>query len=178
MISSYLPAESEMWSHMVSFPERKSSSSRMTAARAEPEEKLRAFNEAVVKNLKKDTVVFPMGITPIELLAGMKDHTQRMDFGTGCFPVIVTNRSRINGAATVLAIAELAEEKLGAFYVAPSSLHEVILFPERMGINYEDVARMVKEVNCSEVTEKDFLSNTVFRYENSNFFIPKHKAQA
>ena len=144
----------------------------------EPEEKRRAFNEAAVNNLRKEAVVFPMGSDPFEIIAGINDHTQRIEFGNGCAPVIVTNRSGIYGAASVLAIAEQAEEQIGAFYMLPSSVHEVLLLPESMGISYEEAALMVQEVNSSEVGPEDFLSDTVYRYENDKFFIPRHKAQA
>lgn len=144
----------------------------------EPEEKRRTFNEAAVNNLRKEAVVFPMGSDPFEMIAGINDHTQRIEFGNGCYPVIVTNRSGIYGAASVLAIAEQAEEQIGAFYMLPSSVHEVILLPESMGVSYEEAALMVQEVNSSEVGPEDFLSDTVYRYENDKFFIPVHKVQA
>lgn len=145
----------------------------------EPEEKRRSFNEAAVNNLRKEAVVFPMGSDPFEMIAGINDHTQRIEFGNDCYPVIVTNRSGIYGAATVLAIAEQAAEQMGgAFYMLPSSVHEVILLPESMGISYEEAALLVQEVNSSEVGPEDFLSDTVYRYENDRFFIPRHKAQA
>lgn len=53
------------------------------------------------------------------------------------------------------------EQKIGTYYILPSSIHELIFVPADMGTK-DDLEMMVREVNASEVSEDDYLANNVF----------------
>ena len=73
----------------------------------------------------------------------------------------------INGAAAILndtARQEIAE-KLGDFYVLPSSIHEVMIVPKSTGRSLEELELMVRSVNSSEVEPDEVLSDHVYEYD-------------
>lgn len=51
------------------------------------------------------------------------------------------------------------------FYVIPCSRHEIIIFPESLGMTVEDMQDMVLQANQEAVNETDFLSNSVYYYD-------------
>ncbi len=53
------------------------------------------------------------------------------------------------------------EQKIGRYYILPSSIHELIFVPADMWTK-DDLETMVREVNASEVSEDDYLANDVF----------------
>ena len=52
----------------------------------------------------------------------------------------------------------------GNFYVLPSSVHELILIPERYGMDKRRLQEMVKEINRTEVENEEVLSDNVYYY--------------
>ena len=80
---------------------------------------------------------------------------------------IVTNKSHIRGAASILCFSEMyrfAKEK-GFFdwIILPSSIHEVILVPAYEDMDISVFDRMVNEVNEVEVIPKERLSDRAYR---------------
>ncbi len=51
------------------------------------------------------------------------------------------------------------------YYVLPSSLHEVLILPEKEGLIPEFLECMVKEINKTKVEREDFLSDKVLYYD-------------
>lgn len=49
--------------------------------------------------------------------------------------------------------------------VLPSSLHEVVLIPEKEGMEPQSLEGMVKEINQKYVDREDFLSDKVMYYD-------------
>ena len=80
---------------------------------------------------------------------------------------VITNAAKVNGAASMFyedALSGLAE-KLGTdLYILPSSVHEVIAVSTDMGTP-ESLSEMVKEVNGSQVSEEEQLSDHVYRFD-------------
>ena len=78
---------------------------------------------------------------------------------------IATTVNQINGACVILyaGLLKAVAEKIGSFFVLPSSIHEVIIFPGDIK-DAGSMAAMVKEVNCTEVREEDILSNSCYYY--------------
>lgn len=82
---------------------------------------------------------------------------------------IIGNKDKLFGAAFLYEVyrneklREQIYEKIGNFIVLPSSVHEVII--AAYDGNYEHFKTMVREVNESEVQEKDYLSDSVYVYE-------------
>lgn len=80
---------------------------------------------------------------------------------------VMTNPERQYGAAGLLRkdmLKQFAMEKGCSFYILPSSLHEIILMPDRGNFNTEELKEMVKEVNATFVEREEWLSDTVYYF--------------
>lgn len=80
---------------------------------------------------------------------------------------IVTNEKRIHGAASILypdVLEEVAERVHGAFFILPSSIHEVIIVPDDGKADAWALAKTVQEVNRLVLEPGDKLSDSVYRY--------------
>lgn len=80
---------------------------------------------------------------------------------------VISNASGINGAASMLyenKLHELAEKLNTDLYILPSSIHEVLAISTDIG-SPEELAQMVKEINMSEVSINERLSNQVYHYD-------------
>ncbi len=80
---------------------------------------------------------------------------------------VLTNRDRYYGAAAVLErdlLEEFAKEH-GSFYLIPSSVHEMLLFPENDYTDAEGLRRILCSANETVVSTQDFLSGHVYRFD-------------
>lgn len=83
--------------------------------------------------------------------------------------IILSNKSNIYGAAAITsdivtaAIGRLYGEK--SYYILPSSIHEVIAIPDSLNISIDDLGFMVKNVNDTELAQRDILSYSVYKYD-------------
>ena len=84
-------------------------------------------------------------------------------------PLYVGTTDRDTFGAGVLAVPsffEAATEKLdGNFYVLPSSVHEILLLPDRFAPEHQFLKELVQDVNANEVDPKDRLSDNVYHYD-------------
>jgi len=83
---------------------------------------------------------------------------------------IFTNKSGINGASVLLyenAISNFACSNHSDFYILPSSIHEVILIPFQQNFSQNELNNMVNDVNNTEVSTEDVLSNRVYIYHRN-----------
>lgn len=86
---------------------------------------------------------------------------------TGATVLVLTNEQGIYGASAILYDGLLAAEAERAGYdlfVIPSSLHEVLLYPDNGFIGADDITDMIGEINRKELDEKDVLSDHVYRF--------------
>ena len=84
--------------------------------------------------------------------------------------VIVTNLDGYFGAGAIIDTAildRLSERMDGNLIIIPSSINEVLITKENVsnGMSVKDFENMVQEVNRSEVSAKNFLSDHVFFYD-------------
>lgn len=80
---------------------------------------------------------------------------------------VATNVQKVLGAGVILydnLLKTFAEHIGSDFYILPSSTHEVLFVPASVGMDAEYLKQMVREVNASEVSEQEFLSNNVYYY--------------
>lgn len=91
--------------------------------------------------------------------------------GTGDLPemLILTNHSRINGAACLIyphILEELSQKKDSNLIILPSSIHEVILIPVKEDTvpDREKLCRMICEVNETQVEDTEVLSDHPYFY--------------
>ena len=80
--------------------------------------------------------------------------------------MVVTNDIKVDGAAAIFYPGEMEKmaERIGSYYMCPSSIHETILVPDHMGDN-ESLSQTVSSVNDSAVIPEERLSNTVYHYD-------------
>ncbi len=79
---------------------------------------------------------------------------------------VLTNQDRIFGAACILyqdCFHEFQNQGIN-LYILPSSIHEVILVPDCKQIQEEELIKMVKEVNETQVEYEEVLSDNVYYY--------------
>ena len=59
-----------------------------------------------------------------------------------------------------------AEVLKGDFYILPSSIHECLFVPDDGSMELSDLKEMVRTVNKNEVSEADYLSDSVYHYDS------------
>lgn len=80
---------------------------------------------------------------------------------------ILTNRHRRFGAAEILdkkTLRRIADKVGDGFIVLPSSIHETIILPPKDVKKYDGLAKMVREVNDTQVDREERLSYHVYVY--------------
>ncbi len=79
----------------------------------------------------------------------------------------LSNRENLFGASALLYSKELqkmADQKEGNLFILPSSVHEVILLPEK-GNSLAFLKQMVQTVNDTEVQDEEVLTNSIYLYD-------------
>lgn len=81
---------------------------------------------------------------------------------------VISNTEKSFGAAALLDSDSLdqIEEKIGKFYILPSSVHECILVPKTAEMDLSALESMVQEVNSTQVAPSEVLSDHVFAYDS------------
>lgn len=90
------------------------------------------------------------------------------DIPVSPFPIfLITNKSNVCGAASILVAKKEIEERFpNGYIVIPSSIHEVMVVPEECEDN--PLTSIVKEVNETNVSPEERLSNNIYRFEGRN----------
>lgn len=85
---------------------------------------------------------------------------------TDALLVLTTEGGKLGACALMYpGIKEKIAEIIGGdYFLLPSSIHEIMVIPDNGEHSPEDLAKMVKEINNSEVAPEDRLCNRVFRY--------------
>lgn len=80
---------------------------------------------------------------------------------------VLTNSMKQYGASTILyrdLLEEIALELRDDFYLIPSSIHEFIILPRRYSPSTEDLDRMIAEINETQVSPDEILSDHSYYY--------------
>lgn len=79
---------------------------------------------------------------------------------------IATNTNKTYGAAAILydGLLDSVAANLGSFYVLPSSVHELIIVPEKFG-HPSELKQMVEEINGTEVPAEEILSDSCYCFD-------------
>ena len=81
---------------------------------------------------------------------------------------VLTNKGKMFGAVSIISKNvmdyALKKSKLKKVYVLPSSIHEVIIVPAEIG-DVEALRNMVHEVNATQLTPDEILSENVYVYD-------------
>lgn len=85
--------------------------------------------------------------------------------------IVVTTEDQIKGAAALFypgVMDRLAGKVDGDYYVLPSSIHEVLVYPNRGDRTADDLQGMIGYVNATEVSPEDQLSDKAYHYDSKN----------
>ena len=75
---------------------------------------------------------------------------------------------KLNGASMLLSdrAMEMVRETVGDdFFILPSSIHETLIVPKTDDMSLENLEKMVREVNATEVKPGERLSDHVYEYD-------------
>ena len=109
--------------------------------------------------LKKRAVMMPLSEVLREELE---------DDGTPLF--VLTNEKMYLGAVTMFYpdLMDLIADKLDSdLYIIPSSIHECLILPEQEDICGEDLRKLVRTVNDTEVADDEILSYNIYKYSRA-----------
>lgn len=79
---------------------------------------------------------------------------------------VLSNEVKVCGASALFDVKMMKEitEKIGDFYILPSSVHEVLLVPMTENVSTEELECMVREVNATQVSPEERLSDNIYTY--------------
>ena len=80
--------------------------------------------------------------------------------------IVITNKEKVHGASAIYCkdiLKSLADKHESDLRIIPSSIHEVIVVPMKNGVIFEDVTKMVQDVNSGgDVAPEDILENHAY----------------
>ena len=89
--------------------------------------------------------------------------------------IVLRNEDGLQGAIGVFDVStmEKALQTYGDMYILPSSIHEMLLVPVKNSLNgditIDTLEQMVREVNETQVSPQERLSNEVYAYSKDGF---------
>lgn len=84
---------------------------------------------------------------------------------------VLTNQSGIHGATCLLyedILKDLADRHGTDLIILPSSIHEVLVYPDYHERNYEELCRMIRSINQSDVAPEDILSDKIYLFRRAS----------
>ena len=93
-------------------------------------------------------------------------HLEYQDHGQ----YVLTNRRHYYGATALLysdKLRQLSESLKKDLLILPSSIHELVLFPESGQEDLEYLRSLVQNVNQSEIPDEEILTDNVYRYSRA-----------
>lgn len=135
------------------------------------------YNDA----LKNTPVLLAGSIVPMSKIlseiagtAPVDNDEKVCEYTGGDILYVLTNSSRVNGAACILydnLLKKFANDVHSDLYILPSSVHEVIIVPKKNAFDKSELADMVREVNEQGVSQDEILSDNVYEYNRKNGLI-------
>lgn len=105
-----------------------------------------------------------------EVLCELED---MMDSGEPCDIVpmyVLRNESKVLGAACILypdLLGDFAAACRSDLFIIPSSIHETLILPYADPSESEEIKAMIREINRTQVTAEEVLSDNLYIYEQS-----------
>ena len=81
--------------------------------------------------------------------------------------IVASNEQKVHGAIAMKAdfkLTEIAERYQSDLAILPSSIHEILLLPVKEDMNFRELGTMVREINATQVSPEEVLSNHAYRY--------------
>ena len=86
---------------------------------------------------------------------------------------MLTNSKKVNGASYIIHeeyIREFANSINSDLYIIPSSIHELLIIPMESGVTKDELESMVRDVNNSELSPGEVLSDHVYEFYREHGF--------
>lgn len=80
---------------------------------------------------------------------------------------VLSNQYRHLGAACIFyerVLEDIGNQIDDDFYILPSSIHEVIILPASYSLSHEELDEMIKEINQTQVSDEDVLSEHAYYF--------------
>ncbi len=87
---------------------------------------------------------------------------------------VLSNQSKLNGAACMLypdVLKDFSDKMESDLFLLPSSIHELIVIPQRCGAKPEELRELVRDTNDNHVEAEEILSYSVYQYSRQQDFI-------
>jgi hypothetical protein len=81
--------------------------------------------------------------------------------------IVLSNESKVHGAVAICdteMLSEIADRYNADLAILPSSIHECIVMPVDVKTNFANLSAMVREVNTTEVSPEEQLSDHAYRF--------------
>lgn len=87
------------------------------------------------------------------------------DNGVGAY--IVSTEHGVCGASAILydGVIDEIREKIGDFYIIPSSIHETLVLPKTSVKDLQELKALVRRVNSMSVEDGETLTNSIYTYD-------------
>jgi hypothetical protein len=124
--------------------------------------------ELYSKAVENTKTRFPMCVA--KLTDTMKKLQPEEKFVPECNLYVMTNSINANGSIYMTdktALEDFAESQSSNFYIIPSSIHEVLLFPDDKSLSREQLLDVLADVNRYVLSDMEFLSDKVYYYDRS-----------
>lgn len=108
-------------------------------------------------------IAFPGNVTPEQIYKAKANMVKRVRLVNMDMMTIAKLDCHMYGAGLLYCeeFLKAMEQKIGTYYILPSSIHELIFVPTYIETK-DDLEMMVREINASVVSEDDYLANNVF----------------
>ena len=120
-----------------------------------------------MQNLKREKPCFDSMQRALSGLLDMEEDILDIPPTKGLY--VLSNERKYFGASMILnpdALNDI-EDKIGPFYILPSSVHEVIVLPKDTGIDIASLREMVRDINMAVVEAHERLSDQVYVYDRA-----------
>lgn len=119
--------------------------------------------QRAVKNTRDK---FPMLL--MKLTDRLRELKKDDEFVPECNLYVITNRTNTNGSIYMTdkeVLEDFAERHNSNFYIIPSSVHEVLFFPDDGSLTKDQLLEMLLDVNRYVLSDMEFLSDSIYYYD-------------
>lgn len=104
----------------------------------------------------------------MEKVCDLEDMGEMKELSHNTPMYVLTNKSRLFGAVCIIypdLLKDFACAIKSGFYVIPSSVHEVILVPSEDTFEADEIRRMIKKINDTQVKPEEILSYSLYYFD-------------
>ena len=134
------------------------------------------ITEDSLYQIAKENMANDFTTTPLDnIIHAVLEHEQTELLEEKVYLYVLTTQSKIHGAIgmlqTGLLDAFMKKYEIEKLIILPSSVHEVLLVPYEKIDTDINLHEMVQEVNATQLTEDEFLSNNIYSYDGKELKI-------